>query len=149
MANYKKASVIVLANADGTQSIPTASSAQRLTWLETTDQINYADTVSVFNGHTFTAPYTGFYQVSVSLWFGSAVTLTAGFVNLVKNSDLSTSLLLTNGAQPTGAVQQATRTIRLAQGDTVAIFCAQTSGSSQTLDVRSSTLSIVRVGNAS
>ena len=41
MANYKKASVVVLANATGTQVLINAGSGTKLQWTEVADQTNY------------------------------------------------------------------------------------------------------------
>lgn len=149
MANYKKASVVVLANATGTQTLTNAGSGVRLQWAETADQTDYAQAASHLNNHKFTAPYTGFYQVSVSLYFGGSVTLTAGFISVVLNNNLASGIILSNGAVATGQVQNITRVFKLSAGDTVDIYAAQTSGSDQTPNVVNTTLSIIRVGNAS
>jgi hypothetical protein len=149
MANYKKASVVVLANATGTQTLTNAGSGVRLQWTETSDLTNYAQAATHLTNHKFTAPYTGFYQVSVSLYFGSSVTLTAGFITVVLNNSLAGGIILSNGAVAAGQVQNASRVFRLNKGDTVDIYATQTSGSDRTPDAVNSVLSIVRLGNAS
>lgn len=149
MANYKKASVVVLATATGTQTLTNAGSGVRLQWTETSDLTNYAQTASHLTNHKFTAPYTGFYQLSVSLYFGSSVTLTAGFITVVLNGNLAGGITLSNGAVAAGQVQNITRVFRLNAGDTVDIYAAQTSGADRTPDATNTTLSIIRVGNAS
>jgi len=149
MANYKKASVVVLANATGTQTLTNAGSGVRLQWTETSDLTNYAQAATHLTNHKFTAPYTGFYQLTVSLYFGSSVALTAGFISVVLNGNLATGIILSNGAVASGQVQNATRVIRLAKGDTVDIYAAQTSGADRTPDATNTVLSIIRLGNAS
>ena len=59
MANYKKASVVVLANATGTQTINSAASGVRLQWTEVADQTNYGPTLNHMSNNIFTAPYDG------------------------------------------------------------------------------------------
>ena len=149
MANYKKASVIVLANATGTQTLTNAGSGTKMLWTEVADQTNYGPTATHFTNNTFTAPYAGFYQIAVSLYFGSSVTVSAGFITLIKNSNLAGGIILTQGAASTGAVQNVSRVFKLAKGDTMSVYAAQTSGSDQTPDAINSTLSIVRLSNAS
>ena len=149
MANYKKASVIVLANATGTQVLTNAGSGTKMLWTEVTDQTNYADAKTHMTNSVFTAPYAGFYNISVSLYFGSNVTVSAGFITLVKNSNLASGIILTQGMGFIGAVQNASRVFKLNRGDTMAIYVTQTSGADQTPDAVNSVLSIVRLGNAS
>ena len=149
MANYKKASVIVLANATGTQVLTNAGSGTKMLWTEVSDQTNYADAKTHMTNSVFTAPYAGFYNISVSLYFGSNVTVSAGFITLVKNSNLASGIILTQGMGFIGAVQNASRVFKLNRGDTMAIYVTQTSGADQTPDAVNSVLSIVRLGNAS
>ena len=149
MANYKKASVVVLANATGTQVLTNAGSGTKMLWTEVSDQTNYADAKTHMTNSVFTAPYAGFYNISVSLYFGSNVTVSAGFITLVKNSNLASGIILTQGMGFIGAVQNASRVFKLNRGDTMAIYVTQTSGSDQTPDATNSVLSIVRLGNAS
>lgn len=149
MANYKKASVVVLANATGTQTLTNAGSGTKMLWTEVADQTNYADAKTHMTNSVFTAPYAGFYNISVSLYFGSNVTVSAGFITLVKNSNLASGIILTQGMGFIGAVQNASRVFKLAKGDTITVYVTQTSGADQTPDATNSVLSIVRLGNAS
>ena len=149
MANYKRASVVVLANATGTQTLTNAGSGTKLLWTEVSDQTNYASETTHFTNNTFTAPYAGFYQIAVSLYFGSNITVSAGFITLIKNSNLAGGIILTQGMGFIGAVQNASRVFKLAKGDTISVYAAQTSGADQTPDAINSTLSIVRLSNAS
>ena len=149
MANYKKASVMVLANATGAQTLTNAGSGAKLLWTEVSDQTNYADANTHLSNNTFTAPYDGFYQLSVSLFLGNSVTLTAGFISVIKNGNLAGGIILTQGAQSTGAVQNVSRVFKLTAGDTLSVYASQTSGANQTPDATNSVLSIVRLSNAS
>lgn len=149
MANFKKASVVVLANATGTQTINNAASGVRLQWTEVADQTNYAVANTHMTNNVFTAPYDGFYMVNLSLYYGTTVALAAGFVSAVKNSSLAGGIILLQGATEAGAVQNASRVFQLVRGDTLQFYVAQTSGSAQTPDATNTVLSIVRVGNAS
>ena len=148
MANYKKASVIVIAAATGTQSISNAASAAALQFTETSDQINYATTATVFDGETFTTPYTGFYQINFSLYWGGAAQ-TAGFVAIIKVSGFTTIATLLNGAMGAGEIRNVSRVLRLVKGDQIRLYCAQTTGGAATPTASGTTLSIIRIGNAS
>ena len=144
MANYKKASVTVIAAATGTQSISNAASAAALQFTETTDS------AGVFDGETFTTPYTGFYQINFSLYWGAGITQTAGFVSVVKMSGFTTMATLMNGAMGAGVIQNASRVLRLVKGDQIRLYCASTfGGGAATPTASGTTLSIVRVANAS
>ncbi len=149
MANYKKASVVVLANATGSQVLTNAGSGTKLQWTEVSDHINYAQANTAFTNGTFTAPYTGYYDIAVSLYFGTTVTLTAGYVTVIKNGSLVGGIILLSGAVATGAVQNASRVFKLNKGDTISIYATQTSGADQTPDAINTTLSIIRLANAS
>ena len=143
MANYKKASVTVIAAATGTQSISNAASAAALQFTETTDS------AGAFDGETFTTPYTGFYQINFSLYWGAGITQTAGFVSVVKMSGFTTMATLMNGAMGAGEIRNASRVISLNKGDQIRLYCAQTTGGAATPTASGTTLSIVRVANAS
>jgi hypothetical protein len=145
MANHKTASVVVYAMHTGTQALINAGSGTRLRWVETSDLTNL-QFGNHFTTNKFTAPYSGFYQVTVSLFFGYSVTLSAGFISVVLNSNLASGIILANGPVATGAVQNVTRVFKLAKGDTIEIYAAQTSGADQTPDTVNTTLSIVRLG---
>ena len=135
------ANVIVTATATGTQTINNASSAQVLAWTET------SDTSNVFSSNIFTAPTTGFYQINLSLYWGSGVTQTAGFVAAVINPSGSfTTVQLLNGTTSLGAIQNVSRLIQLTASDQLEFVCAQTTGSDQTPDSSGTTLSIYRIG---
>ena len=142
MANYKKASVTVIAAATGTQSISNAASAAALQFTETTDS------AGVFDGETFTTPYTGFYQINFSLYWGGA-TQTAGFVAIIKVSGFTTIATLLNGAMGAGEIRNVSRVLRLVKGDQIRLYCAQTTGGAATPTASGTTLSIIRIGNAS
>jgi hypothetical protein len=149
MANYKKASVMVIAQATGTQTITNNASAATLQFTESTDQINYASGTSFFDGTTFTTPYTGFYQFNFSLSWGAGVVQTAGFVVVQKMNPFSTVAYLLNGAAGDGAIQNVSRVVRLTKGDQITLLCSQTTGDDRTPYASYTTLSIIRVGNAS
>ena len=142
MANYKKASVVVIAAATGTQTITNNASAATLQFTELTDS------AGVFDGETFTTPYTGFYQFNFSLGWGAGITQSSGFVVLQKVSPFSTVAYLLNGAAVSGAIQNASRVIRLTKGDQIRVFCNQTTGADRIPTANFTTLSIVRVANA-
>jgi hypothetical protein len=152
MANYKKASVTVLANATGTQVIPANNTGVKLLWTEVADQTNYGGGAHMTNS-VFTAPYAGFYHVTVSVFYGYGVELVTGSITVIKNSNLASGITLwylaSVGNQTLdGFVQNASRVFKLARGDTMAIYASQTSPLDQTPDAVNSTLSIIRVGMA-
>jgi hypothetical protein len=144
MANYKKASVTVIAAANGFQTIQNAASAAELEFLAIT-----TDSAGAFDGTTFTTPYTGFYQFNLSLGWGSGVLQTAGFVALQKVSPFTTVAYLLNGAAGAGAIQNVSRVIRLTKGEQIRLLCSQTTGLDRNPTANFTTLSIMRVSNAS
>lgn len=151
MANYKKASVIVVAESSTSATISNNVSASAIKWTVTTDQINYATAGTtavndpVYGVYTFAIPYTGFYQINFSLGWPAAVPGTGNFVALSINA-LSTIVYLLKGASVADEIRNVTRVIRLSKDDVIGIYCTQNSGSAI---IPNATLSIVRVGNAS
>jgi hypothetical protein len=151
MANYKKASVIVVADSNATDTIANASSAQAITWTVTTDEINYAaaGTTALDNPpyglYQFKIPYTGFYQINFSLSWPAAVT--SGFVSIQRLvPDFVSLAYLFNQSYASGQIYNASRVVKLTRDDQIGIYCNQTSGAAR---IPTATLSIVRVGNAS
>ena len=151
MANYKKASVIVIAESTATDTIANASSAQGIKWTVTTDRINYATAgTTALNDpslgvYQFKIPYTGFYQINFSLSWPAAVT--AGFVSIQKLApDYSSLGYLFNQSYASSQIYNASRVVKLTKDDQFGIYCNQTSGAAR---IPTATLSIVRVGNAS
>ncbi len=145
MANYKKASVVVIAAATGTQTITNAASAATLQFTELTDS------AGVFDGETFTTPYTGFYQFNFSLGWQydpSGPEQSAGFVVLQKMDPFSTIAYLLSGAAGPSEIQNVSRVIRLTKGEQIRLFCSQTSGTNRIPSDDLTALSIVRVANA-
>ena len=151
MANYKKASVVVIAESTATDTISDASSAQAIKWTVTTDQINYADmgTTALDNPpyglYQFKIPYTGFYQINFSLSWPAAVS--SGFVSIQRLAPDYVSVgYLFNQSYASGQIYNASRVVKLTKDDVIGIYCNQTSGTAR---IPTATLSIVRVGNAS
>lgn len=150
MANYKKASVVVLANATGTQTLTNAASGAKLLWTEVSDQTNYADEKTHFTNGVFTVPYSGFYTVTMSIYYGLNVTVGDGsFVSAVKNGSLAGGIILLQGAAAEDAVQNVSRMFKLKTDDTLTFYARQVSGADRIPDAVNTVLSIVRVGNAS
>ena len=143
MANYKKASVVVIAAATGTQTITNNASAAILQFTETTDS------AGVFDGETFTTPYTGFYQFNFSLGWGAGITQSSGFVVLQNVTPFVPVAYLLSGAAGSGAIQNVSRVIFLVKGNQLRLLCSQTTGADRIPDELHTTLSIVRVANAS
>ena len=151
MANYKKASVIVIAESTATDTIANASSAQGIMWTATTDQINYATVgTTALNDpslgvYQFKIPYTGFYQINFSLSWPAAVS--SGFVSIQRLApDYSSLGYLFNQSYASSQIYNASRVVKLTKDDRFGIYCNQTSGAAR---IPTATLSIVRVGNAS
>ena len=151
MANYKKASVIVIAESTASDTIANASSAQAIKWTVTADQINYAaaGTTALDNPpyglYQFKIPYTGFYQINFSLSWPAAVA--SGFVVIQKLApDFVILASLFNQSYASGQIYNASRVVKLTRDDQFGIYCNQTSGAAR---IPTATLSIVRVGNAS
>jgi hypothetical protein len=151
MANYKKASVIVVAESTASDTIPNSSSATAIRWTVTADQINYAaaGTTALDNPpyglYQFKIPYTGFYQINFSLSWPA--TTTSGFAVIQKLApDFALLSTLFNGAQSANEILNASRVVKLTKDDVIGVYCTQTSGTAR---IPVATLSIVRVGNAS
>jgi hypothetical protein len=147
MANYKKASVIVIAESTASDTIPNNASAAAIKWTTISDQINYAvsGAAAASNGYSFVIPYTGFYQINFSLGWPAAVPGTGNFVALSINN-LATVVYILKGAVVANEIRNVTRVLRLNKDDLIAIYCTQNSGAPA---IPTATLSIVRVGNAS
>ena len=143
MANYKKASVTVIANATGTQTITNNASAAILQFTEV------GDSAGAFDGTTFTTPYTGFYQFNFSLGWGAGITQSSGFVVLQSVTPFVPMAYLLSGAAGSGAIQNVSRVIFLVKGNQLRLLCSQTTGDDRIPDELHTTLSIVRVANAS
>jgi len=151
MANYKKASVIVVADSTAADTIPNSASAAAIRWTVTSDQINYADTGTTaldnppYGLYQFKIPYTGFYQINFSLSWPA--TTTSGFAVIQKFvPDFALLATLFNGAQSANEILNASRVIKLTKDDQIGVYCTQTSGAAR---IPTATLSIIRVGNAS
>jgi len=151
MANYKKASVIVVADSTATDTISNSASAAAIKWTVTADQINYAaaGTTALDNPpyglYQFKIPYTGFYQINFSLSWPA--TTTSGFAVIQKLvPDFALLATLFDGAQAANEIRNASRVIKLTKDDQIGVYCTQTSGVAR---IPVATLSIVRVGNAS
>ena len=152
MANFKKASVIVIAESTVSDTVANASSAQAIRWNVTTDQINYAAAgTTALNDpslgvYQFKIPYTGFYQINFSLSWPAVVS--SGFVSIQKLApNFGPSLgYLFNQSYASGQIYNASRVVKLSKDDQIGIYCNQTSGAAR---IPTATLSIVRVGNAS
>jgi hypothetical protein len=141
MANYKKASVIVIAESTAADTIPNNASAAAIRWTT----INTLGAESAVNDYTFVIPYTGYYQINFSLGWPAAVPGTGNFVALSINN-LATVVYILKGAVVANEIRNVTRVLRLNKGDLIGIYCTQNSGGAA---IPAATLSIVRVANAS
>jgi hypothetical protein len=137
IASYKP--VTVIAATTTVQTITNNASAAFIQFFET------VDTASAFSPGTFTVPYTGYYQVNLSVYFSTTVTLSSGsFLTIDTNLDGNKAVPIFNGAW-TGSYIHYSTVIPAAAGDAVrvAIRSASVSGD---IDVSSgSRLTIHRV----
>jgi hypothetical protein len=140
MANYKKASVVVIAESTASDTIPNNASAAAIRWTT----INTLGGATATNEWTYMIPYTGYYQINFSLGWPAAVPGTGNFV-LLSINNLATIVYILKGAAVADEIRNVSRVLRLTKGDLIGFYCTQNSGSAA---IPSATLSIVRVANA-
>ena len=113
IASYKP--VTVIAATTTAQTITNNASAAFIQFVET------VDTASAFSPGTFTAPYTGYYQVNLSVYFSTTVTLAAGsFLTIDTNLDNTKKVAIFDGAW-TGSYLHYSTVIPAAAGDAVRV----------------------------
>jgi hypothetical protein len=136
IASYKP--VTVIAATTTTQTISDSASAAFIQFVDT------VDTASAFSTGTFTVPYTGYYQINLSVYFSSAVALTStSFLLIDTNLDFTKQVRIFDGNW-SGSYLHYSTVISAAAGDAVRIAIRQVSGGD--IDVSSgSRLTIHRV----
>jgi hypothetical protein len=82
ITSYKP--VTVIAQTTSTRTIVDQASAAYVLFTET------VDTANAYANGVFTAPYTGYYQFNVSIYFSTSVTLNSGSFFLISNNSDST-----------------------------------------------------------
>ena len=136
IASYKP--VTVIAATTTAQTITDSASAAFIQFVET------VDTASAYSTGTFTAPYTGYYQINMSVYFSTTVTLNSGsFLLIDTNLDNTKQVTIINGSW-TGSYLHYSTVIPATAGDAIRVAFRQVSGAD--IDVSSgSRLTIHRV----
>jgi hypothetical protein len=144
MANYKKASVVVIAESTASDTIPNAASAAPIHW----NTVNTLGGATAANGWTsYVIPYTGYYQINFSLEWPASVPGAGNFVVITGSMPVTShSDYILKGAAAAGEIRNVSRVRRLLKNDYIGFYCTQNSGSAA---IPAATLSIIRVGNAS
>jgi hypothetical protein len=126
--------VTVIAATTTAQTVNDAASASYIQFVET------VDTAGAYSPGVFTAPYTGYYQVNLSLYFSTTVTLNPGSFFLI---DSNPDVVIFSGAW-TGSYLHYSTVIPATAGDTIGFVFRQVSGAA--IDIASgSRLTIHRV----
>jgi hypothetical protein len=113
IASYKP--VTVIAQTSSTRTIIDQASAAYILFTETVDTANaYADGV-------FTAPYTGYYQFNVSIYFSTSVTLNSGSFFLIDSSDSTKRVTIMQDAW-SGRYLHYSTVVQATAGDTISCF---------------------------
>ena len=136
IASYKP--VTVIAATTTAQTITDSASAAFIQFVDT------VDTASAYSTGTFTAPYTGYYQINMSIYFSTTVTLNSGsFLLIDTNLDNTKQVTIFNGSW-SGSYLHYSTVIPATAGDAIRVAFRQVSGAD--IDVASgSRLTIHRV----
>jgi len=130
--------VTMLAATTTAQTIPDAASASPIQFVDT------VDTANAYSGGVFTAPYTGYYQWNISIYFSTTVTLNSGSFFQIGNLTDTTKSVIAMADSWTGSYFHYSTVVEATAGDTIAFVIRQVSGA--TIDVTSgSRLTIHRV----
>ena len=126
--------VTVVAATTTAQTITDSASASYIQFVET------VDTAGAYSPGVFTAPYTGYYQVNLSIYFSTTVTLTSGSFFLI---DSNPDVVIFSGDW-TGSYLHYSTVIPATAGATIGFVFRQVSGAA--IDISSgSRLTIHRV----
>jgi hypothetical protein len=126
--------VTVIAATTTAQTVNDAASASYIQFIET------VDTAGAYSPGVFTAPYTGYYQINLSVYFSTTVTLNPGSFFLI---DSNPDVVIFSGAW-TGSYLHYSTVIPASAGDTIGFVFRQVSGGP--IDISSSSrLAIHRV----
>jgi hypothetical protein len=138
IASYKP--VTVIAATTTTQTIIAEASAAIIQFVET------VDTADAFTPGLFTAPYTGYYQVHLSLYFPTTMSFyTGGFALIDTNLDNTKQVIIFNGAW-LGSYLHFSTVIPATAGDEIRVMFRYVSDGPGDLDISSgSRLTIHRV----
>ena len=114
--------VTVVAATITAQTVNDAASASVIQFVET------VDTAGAFTPGTFTAPYTGYYQVNLSVYFSTTVTLLSGsFLIIDTNLDNTKQVTIFTNAF-TGSYLHYSTVIPATAGDAVRVVFRNYSG---------------------
>ena len=120
IASYKP--VTVIAATTTAQTITDNASAAFIQFAET------VDTANAFSPGTFTAPYTGYYQFNMSVYFSTTVSLTStSFLLIDTNLDFTKQVRIIDGNW-TGSYLHYSTVISATAGDAIRVAFRQVSG---------------------
>jgi hypothetical protein len=121
ISSYKP--VTVIAQSTSTRTIANSASAAFIQFVDT------VDTANSYSADTFTVPYTGYYQVNLSIYFSTSVTLSSGSLFIDTNLDNAKVVTIFDGAW-SGSYLHYSTVIPATTGDSVRIAIRQVSGAS-------------------
>jgi len=113
IASYKP--VTVIAQTSTTRTIIDQASAAYILFTET------VDTANAYANGVFTAPYTGYYQFNVSIYFSTSVTLNSGSFFLIDSSDGAKTVTIMQDAW-SGRYLHYSTVVQATAGDTIHCF---------------------------
>ena len=120
IASYKP--VTVIAATTTAQTITDSASAAFIQFVET------VDTAGAFSPGTFTAPYTGYYQINMSVYFSTTLSLTStSFLLIDTNLDFTKQVRIIDGGW-TGSYLHYSTVIPATAGDAIRVAFRQVSG---------------------
>jgi hypothetical protein len=120
ISSYKP--VTVIAATTVAQTINDGASSSSILFVET------VDTAGAYNLGVFTVPYAGYYQVNLSIYFSTTVTLASGsFFIIDTNLDGTKAVVIFNGAW-SGSYLHYSTIIPASAGDSVRFSIRQVSG---------------------
>jgi hypothetical protein len=114
IASYKP--VTVIAQTSSTRTIIDQASASYILFTET------VDTANAYANGIFTAPYTGYYQFNVSIYFSTSVTLNSGSFFLIDNSSDSTKRVTIMQDAWSGQYLHYSTVVQATAGDSIVCF---------------------------
>ena len=114
IASYKP--VTVIAQTSTTRTIVDQASASYILFTET------VDTANAYANGVFTAPYTGYYQFNVSIYFSTSVTLNSGSFFLIDNSSDSTKRVTIMQDAWSGRYLHYSTVVQATAGDSISCF---------------------------
>jgi len=114
IASYKP--VTVIAQTSSTRTIIDQASAAYILFTET------VDTANAYANGVFTAPYTGYYQFNLSIYFSTSVTLNSGSFFLIDNTSDSTKRVTIMQDAWSGRYLHSSTVVQATAGDSISCF---------------------------